>query len=189
MTAFHDKVCLWIKLVVLLLVLSVGIAGAEDGLSVAPGQGRVAASVDFGRLVVQATPQEVPPSGGLADVGELRLSLREAVLVALKNNLDIAIAGDNPKINAEGIVIEKAVFDPVFSLTADANRTVTPVATALAGPTTDSKIQNRDLNASLTQKLPIGGSYTLSLTNNRVNTNSQFSQPPDGINPSYTSFL
>jgi len=185
MTAFHDKVCSWMKQVVMLLVLSVGIAGADDSVSVAPGQGRVAASVDFGRLVVQAAPQEVPPSGGVADVGELRLSLREAVLVALKNNLDIAIAGYNPKIATEDIIIQKAVFDPVFSLTADANRTVTPVATALAGATTKSEIENRDVNGSLTQRIPIGGSYTLSLTNNRQLTNSSFAQ----INPSYKTFL
>ncbi|HLC21012.1 MAG TPA: TolC family protein, partial [Candidatus Methylomirabilis sp.] len=184
MTAFHDKVCLWIKLVVLLLVLSVGIAGAENGLSVAPGQGRVAASVDFGRLVVQATPQEVPPSGGLADVGELRLSLREAVLVTLKNNLDIAIAGYNPKINAEGIVIAKAVFDPMFSLTADGNRTVTPSASVLQGARVGI-VSNQDVNASLTHSLPIGGSYTLSLTNNRQDTNNSFSL----INPAYRTVV
>jgi HAE1 family hydrophobic/amphiphilic exporter-1 len=135
--------------------------------------------------VVQATPQEVPPSGGVADVGELRLSLREAVLVALKNNLDIAIAGYNPKIATEDIIIQKAVFDPVFSLTADANRTVTPVATALAGATSKSEIENQDVNGSLTQRIPIGGSYTLSLTNNRQLTNSSFAQ----INPSYKTFL
>ncbi len=185
MTAFRGKVCFWIKLVVLLLVLSVGIAGAEDGLSVAPGQGRVAASVDFGRLVVQATPQEVPPSGGVADVGELRLSLREAVLLALKNNLDIAIAGYNPKINAEGIVIQKAAFDPVFSLTADGNQSVTPVIDPVLSGARVIKVENQDLNASLTQSLPIGGSYTLSLTNNRQDTNSVRAQ----VNPSFKTFL
>lgn len=185
MTAFRGKICWWMMLVVLLVISSAGFADAGDDLSVAPGQTRVAASVDFGRLVVQVTPQEAPPSGGLADVGELRLSLREAVLVALKNNLDIAIAGYNPKINTEGIVIQRAAFDPVLSLTADANRTVTPVVTALAGATNKSKIENQDLNASLTHRLPIGGSYTLSLTNNRQNTNSSFAQ----INPSYKTFL
>ena len=187
MTAFHDKVCSWMKQVVMLLVLSVGIAGAEDGLSVAPGQGRVAASVDFGRLVVQAAPQDISPSGGVADVDELRLSLREAVLVALKNNLDIAIANYNPKIATEDIIIQKAVFDPVFSLTADANRTVTPVASLLTGVAQmqKSKIENRDLNGSLTQKLPTGASYTLSLTNNRRQTNSL----NDLVNPAYKTFL
>ncbi|MBI2902992.1 MAG: TolC family protein [Candidatus Methylomirabilis oxyfera] len=189
MTAFRGKICWWMVVVALLVMYPAGFAGAADGPSLAPGQTRVAASVNFGRLVVQATPQEVPPSGGLADVGELRLSLREAVLQALKNNLDIAVAGYNPKIATEDVIIQKAVFDPVFSLTADANRTVTPVATALAGATNKSKIENRDLNASLTQKLPIGGSYTLSLTNNRLDTNSQFAQPPNGINPSYKTFL
>jgi outer membrane protein TolC len=184
MTAFCDKVCWWMMLALLLLVLPTGVASADDGASYARSQSRVAPSIDFGRLVVQATPQEAPP-GSSGDVGELRLSLREAVLVALKNNLDIAIAGYNPKINTEGIVIQRAAFDPVLSLTADANRTVTPVASTLAGATGKSKIENQDLNASLTHRLPIGGSYTLSLTNNRQNTNSSFAQ----VNPSYETFL
>jgi outer membrane protein TolC len=186
MTAFRSEVCLWIKLVVLLLVLFVGIAGAEDGVSVVPGQGRVAAPVEFGRLVVQITPQEVPPSGGLADVGELRLSLREAVLMALKNNLDIAIANYNPKIAAEDIIIQKAVFDPVFSLTADANRTKSPTASLLAAGTLSSlTTENRDLNASVVQQLPFGASYTLGLTNNRLDSSSQLAS----INPSYKPVL
>jgi len=117
------------------------------------------------------------------------LSLRDAVVLALKHNLDIAIAGYNPKITAEGIVIEKAVFDPVFSLTADANRSVTPSSSQLAGAPV-IKLENRDVNASLTQRLPLGGSYTLSLTNNRVDTNSRFAQPQaGGINPAYKTFL
>ena len=185
MTAFHDKVCSRMKQVVLLLVLSVGIAGADDSVSLGPGQSRVAASVDFGRLVVQAAPQEVPPSGGVADVGELRLSLREAVLVALKNNLDIAIAGYNPKIATEDIIIQKAVFDPVFSLTADANQSVTPSTSPFLAGARVSKVENQDVNGSLTQRIPIGGSYTLSLTNNRQDTNSLRAE----INPSYTTFL
>ena len=185
MTAFRGKICWWMILVVMLVVHSTGFAGAGDDPSLAPGQTRVAASVDFGRLVVQATPQEVPPSGGLADVGELRLSLREAVVVALKNNLDIAIAGYNPKINAEGIVIQKAVFDPVFSLTADANQSVTPTTSPFLAGARVSKVENQDVNASLTQKLPIGASYTLGLTNNRQDTNSLQAQ----INPAYKTFL
>jgi outer membrane protein TolC len=179
-------------LAIVLAGLFGAVAGAEDSASIAPNQSRVAVSADLGRLVVQATPPAESPWPAPADVGDLRLSLREAVLLALKNNLDIAIANYNPKITAEGIIIAKAVFDPVASLTADANRTKVPTASVLSSGTQGLgtlTTENRDLNASLVQQLPFGASYTLSLTNNRFDTSSAFAQPPNGINPSYKTFL
>ncbi len=190
MTAFHGKVRSWMMSLMLLAVLPAAVAWAEDSLSPSPGPTRVLVSADLGRLVVQAAPQEESPRPGSADVGELRLALREAVLLALKNNLDIAISTYNPKITAEGITIQKAAFDPLFSLTADANRNHSPTSNVLAqgiGNTLTTK--NVDLNASLTQALPFGASYTLGLTNKRFDTSSAFAQPPAGINPSYTTVL
>ena len=189
MTALQRMVCVWTMSVMCLTVLPAGVAGAEDSLSPPFPQSRVEVSDDLRRLVVQSTPQV--ESGGAeptTEVGDLRLSLREAVLLALKNNLDIAIANFNPKIKAEDIAIAKAIFDPTFSLTLDASRTVSPTFNALQG-TTVSTIENRDINTSLVQKLPFGASYTLSMANNRFNTNSKFAQPPNGINPSYKTFL
>jgi outer membrane protein TolC len=190
MTLIRGKSRSWTVLAILLAGLCGAAAGAEDNASIAPSQSRVAVSGDLGRLVVQATPPAESPQPAPADVGELRLSLRDAVMLALKNNLDIAIANYNPKITAEGIIIAKAVFDPVASLTADANRTKSPTSSVLAqglGNTLTTK--NVDLNASLTQALPFGASYTLGLTNNRFDTTSAFAQPPAGINPSYRPVL
>jgi len=189
MTTFRGKVRWWALLVTLLAVLPAVQARAEDSLSALSSPIRVAVSPELGRLVLQVAPQEESPRSDVPDAGELRLSLREAVLLALKNNLDIAIANFNPKITAEGIIIAKAVFDPVASLTVDGNRTVTPSSSpGLSAPT--RVVSNQDLNASVTHQLPIGGSYTLSLTNNRQNTNSRFAQPANGgINPSYNTIL
>ncbi len=188
MALLRGRISSWmISMMMLLVMPSTVVAGAQGDVSAPPGQTGIAASVDLGRLVVQAAPPTESPTPASADAGDLRLSLREAVLLALKNNLDIVIAAYNPKINAESIVIEKAAFDPTFSLTLDANRTVTPTATVLAAGAgvPVSRIENQDVNGSLTQRLPIGGSYTLSLTNNRQGTNSTFAQ----INPSYRTFL
>src|SRR3990170_892155 len=155
MTVIRGKSRSWMVLAIVLAGLCGAVAGAEDSASIAPSQSRVAVSADLGRLVVQATPPAESPAPASVDVGELRLSLRDAVMLALKNNLDIAIANYNPKITAEGIIIAKAVFDPVASLTADANRTVTPTASALAAGAADTlTTKNVDLNASLTQALP-----------------------------------
>ncbi len=184
MTAYDGKVRWSMISVMLLAVLSAAVAQAGDRDSLPSDQTRVSLTADLGRLVFQMAPQDGSARSDVPDSGELRLSLREAVLLALKNNLDIAIAGYNPKINAEGIVIAKAVFDPVASLTADANRTVTPSASVLQGAFTGI-IKNQDVNASLTQALPIGGSYTLSLTNNRQDSNSAFVV----INPAYRTVV
>ena len=191
MTAVQRKVCWWTMSVTLLIILKAVVVGAEDDLSPPLARSHVGLSDDLRRLVVQVMPEEPSPRGELADVGDLRLGLREAVVLALKNNLDIVIANYNPKISTEGITIAKALFDPAFSLTLDASRTVSPTATVLAAGqgVTVSRIENRDVNTSLTQKLPFGASYTLSMANNRYNTNSQFAQPPNGINPSYKTFL
>ncbi|MDE2059097.1 MAG: TolC family protein [candidate division NC10 bacterium] len=188
MTALQRKICLWTMSVMCLAVPPAVTAGAADSLFPPRRPIRVELSDDLRRLVVQAMPQAEFGQTEPTEVNELRLSLREAVLLALKNNLDIAIADYNPKITAEGIIIAKAIFDPTFSLTLDANRTISPTATQLAGAKVNA-IENRDVNSSLTQQLPFGASYTLGMTNNRFNTNSFFAQPPNGINPSYKSFL
>lgn len=199
MTALQRMVCSWTILAMFLAVLPTVVAEAEDSLSPPFARSRVEASDDLRRLIVQSMPQAESGRADLTEVGELRLSLREAVLLALKNNLDIAIANFNPKIKAEDIAIAKAVFDPTFSLTLDANRTKSPVSNTLqsgAGiespriETIDN--ENRDVNASIVQKLPFGASYTLSMTNNRLDTNLPFAQPGSpnfGINPSYKTFL
>lgn len=185
MTVLQRKVCVWAISVICLAVLHAVVAKAEDGLSPPRARSRVELSDDLMRLVGSVTPQDQSTSVESENVGELRLALREAVVLALKNNLDIAIAGYDPKIRSEDISIAKAIFDPTFSLTPfEANRTVSPTATQLAGATV-STIENRNVNASLVQKLPFGASYTLSMTNNRFKTNSSFAD----INPSYKSFL
>lgn len=188
MTALQSKVCSWTMSAMLLTVIPAVVAGAEDSPLPPRKPIRVEVSGDLRHLVVSTVPPVESHRTTLTKVGELRLSLREAVLLAMKNNLDIAIAGYDPKIKAEDVVIAKSVFDPTFSLTLDANRTVSPTATQLAGASVNAT-ENRDVNTSLVQKLPFGASYTLSMTNNRFDTNSSFAQPPSGINPSYKTFL
>src|SRR5574337_1348520 len=114
MTALQRIVCVWTISAILPVVLPA--VAAADSLAPPPESTRVGVSDDLRRLVVQAMPSAESSRTEPPDVGELRLSLREAVVLAVKNNLDIVIAGYNPKITGEGITIAKAVFDPTFSL-------------------------------------------------------------------------
>ncbi|NJD69503.1 MAG: TolC family protein [candidate division NC10 bacterium] len=187
MTALQRKVCVWTIAVICVAVLRAVAANAEDDPPPSPALHRAGPSEDLTRPAGPAAPQDQSAASESTEGGDLRLALREAVVLALKNNLDIAIAGYNPRITAEDIAIAKAVFDPTFSLTLDANRTVSPTATQLAAGVgvPVSEIENRDVNTSLVQKLPFGANYTLSMTNNRLKTNSSFAS----INPAYKTFL
>src|SRR3989304_1952404 len=55
-------------------------------------------------------PPAASPAGPPAQV--MVLSLKERILLGLKNNLDIAIEGFNPKIREADVTVAKAVFDP-----------------------------------------------------------------------------
>lgn len=118
---------------------------------------------------VAGEPKEVTPRPGQVIV----LSLQESILLGLKNNLNIAIEGFNPKIRSADVTAAKAVFDPTafaevnYGDRKDQNRNV------LAGTPV---VENEDYNWSmgLRQDLPTGGSYELSFSNNRNFNNSAF---------------
>ncbi len=117
-----------------------------------------------------------------ADV--IALSLREAVGLALKNNPDIVAARYDPEMRKADVVIEKAVFDPLFSLSANQSQSVTGGPSILSGA---ERLEQRttDLNATFTQKITTGATYQLQITNERLQTNSSFQL----LNPYYTSGL
>lgn len=125
-----------------------------------------------GSAGVAGEPEEITPKPGQVIV----LSLRESILLGLKNNLAIAIEGFNPKIRAADVTGAKAVFDPTtfaevsFDDRREQNRNV-----LVGEPVRD----NEDFNFSvgLRQDLPTGGSYELLFANNRNFNNAQFFNP------------
>ncbi len=134
------------------LLCTTGTAGGDEGSAGAAGK-----------------PEEIAPKPGQVIV----LSLQESILLGLKNNLDIAIEGFNPKIREADITTAKAVFDPTafaevsFLSSRDKNRSA-----LTAVPT--SKNEDLDFNVGLRQDLPTGGSYELRFDNNRNYNNAAF---------------
>lgn len=124
---------------------------------------------------------EVAPEPGQVIV----LSLQESILLGLKNNLEIAIEGFNPKIRESDITTAKAVFDPTAFAEAFFARSELQNRSGLAtNPTTE----NEDVDAAVgvRQKLPTGANYELRFDNNRNDTNTSFL---GGLNPAYESAL
>jgi len=126
-------------------------------------------------------PPEVDPVASLdiiyrrTDVsGErLELGLTDVIELALRNNFDIQIERLNVPINELAAIEERAVFDPVFGTLFNYRQSVIQAVTALQGAPIPEE-RKYDLDFSLGQALPTGGSYTFLFENERLRTNNIF---------------
>jgi outer membrane protein TolC len=118
------------------------------------------------RLAQDGTDR-LPP---IPPAGVMELSLRDSIALALKNNLDIAIEGFNPRLREQELTNEKAVFDPsaFLELTRSDNRAPSSSIFNLGRTLSD----RWDYNAGLRQKLPTGGTYEFRFDNEYLETNS-----------------
>lgn len=124
---------------------------------------------DEGSAGVAGEPKEVTPKPGQVMI----LSLQESILLGLKNNLNIAIEGFNPKIREADVTNTKAVFDPTVFAEVGFTSVQTPNRSVLAG-VTESKSDDFDWNVGFRQDLPTGASYELRFDNNRNFNNAAF---------------
>ena len=100
----------------------------------------------------------VPPSGVLP------LSIRDSVVLALKNNLDIAVQGYNPPQQLQALISAEANFDPsAFLEFQQSDDNAPPGTQIILGNRVASDFWN--YNAGVRQKLPLGGTYELRFNN------------------------
>jgi outer membrane protein TolC len=107
----------------------------------------------------------------------MRLSLREATAFALQGNLDIQIAGLNPRIREAQITEEKGIFDVEARATliaSDARLLETSttfdnkiIANGLAG---QDDSQQQELAVGIAQLTPYGGVYDVRLSETHLET-------------------
>lgn len=122
------------------------------------------------------------------------LSLSEAVLQALENNLDIRVSQRTRDIRVSDIIFQQSSFDPNVEITGRFDRNISPLNRGLVGATTvvggevttprtfDQRIAQSSLGIS--QTVPTGMNYTLSLESQRTNVNQDLA----GLfNPNYNS--
>jgi outer membrane protein len=138
-------------------------------------------------------PQPLPPMPDLSRVGVLSsnvmsLSLNDAIRKALQNNNDIEVARDDVRYAEQQLRSYEGVYEPIFSITPQIIKNITPQQSSLGGSGSSGKTQTTifNFNPSITKTFERGGgTYTLSFANSRVNTNNSFSL----INPYYSSNL
>ncbi len=126
----------------------------------------------FGAAPVRAQTPGAAPAGQ----GPVRhLSIDEAVVLALEQNLDLQVERINPQVQDVSIALARTGWTPVFQSTLQNQTQNNPSDSFLAG--SEAKITDERLNSNfgLGQLLPWGGSYNVSWNSGRNATNNEFS--------------
>lgn len=135
--------------------------------------------------VVPARPGErVSRALPEAQQGGIRLSLDQAIGLALSNNQDLNVSVNEAEASRFVVLQNVGIFDPLVAANATLSHREDPASSALVGAEVNER-DDLDLGLSVSQYLPTGGTYTLGLGTNRVETNSTFFF----VNPSFTSGL
>ena len=114
--------------------------------------------------------------------GSIVLSLKDAIIRTLSNNVSIAVESFNSKVKKETVTESLSEFDATLGLELSTGRKTQQLASAFSSPNRMAN-DNDNWDLSLSQKLVTGANYQFDFTNNRNKTNSKTA----GLNPSYSS--
>jgi outer membrane protein TolC len=113
-----------------------------------------------------------------------QISIRECVELALRSNIDIAVAAAGKEIEEAGVPIEEAAFLPKFTGGLGANRAVSPSGSSLDNSLAlDQRTYNFDLGAK--ELLRTGTALSLAFENRRTESSSAVSL----LSPEYRTAL
>jgi HAE1 family hydrophobic/amphiphilic exporter-1 len=119
--------------------------------------------------------QATQPASQAAPGDTRRLTIDEAVRLALENNLGIQIARFDPRVQDQSVAQAKAAWVPSFQNKFQKNSQDSPnnsvLAGGLGGKTTNAAFTN---SLGVTQQTPWGGLYSASWDGARSTTNSTF---------------
>ncbi|MBX3280592.1 MAG: TolC family protein [Acidobacteria bacterium] len=117
----------------------------------------------------------------------VRLTLRDAITLALENNRDIEVERLNVQLNEFDLRGSYGAYDPTLSTGIYYDRSRIPIANIIAGGP-DGGLQTDNIvgNAQLQQRAPWhGGSFTGQFSNDRATTTNLF----NALNPQYSTSL
>jgi outer membrane protein TolC len=139
-----------------------------------------------GREVPGSRPRDpaaapAPTERPALEPGGIVVSLRQAVEIAVADNLGIDNASFERRISHVRAESPRGAFDPVLSVFYDHRRDVQPTATELDAATSQTTADS--MSATLAQKLWYGASWEVGLTSSRRESNNPFVT----LSPSYSA--
>jgi outer membrane protein len=136
----------------------------------------------FGVSPVRAqTPSAAPPAAPQGNVR--RISIDDAVALALENNLDLQVERLSPQIQDLSVAQVRTGYAPTFRSTIDFNDQTQPPASFLSGSTSQIVGNNAGFDFGLGALNKWGGNYNASFNNTRATTNNIFTN----FNPQLSS--
>ena len=143
-------------------------------------------------VIPQFQPRPLPPVPSLQRLGvgseTIALSLNDAIKRALENNNDIEIARDDVRIAETQLRALEGIFDPVFEITPQYDKRISPVQSQLSGggSTGTTSTTTYSWSPSVAKQFGRGGgNYFLQFANSHTNTSNSFSL----LNPFWSSNL
>jgi len=143
-----------------------------------------------GMLTARVRSGKLPASDRMKeyiDNGKLRLSLRDAILLALETNSNIQIEETQIETSKFNLLGSFQLFDPLLTSSFTVARSSTPTYSQLqgVGQTTSSTLNSLSQNAVINyaQMFSTGTSVSAGITGTRSSTNSGFFF----LNPNYTT--
>jgi outer membrane protein len=114
-----------------------------------------------------------------------RLSIDDAVKLALEQNLGIRIQRIDPQVQDVGVALARSFWAPSLTSSVSKNSQTQQSTSALSGGATNILNGQVTTNVGMNQTLPFGGSYTANWQSNRFTSTSLF----QNFSPQLTSTL
>jgi outer membrane protein TolC len=115
---------------------------------------------------------------------KLELSVKSFLTLVMANNPNVSIQKLTVAISDDAITRALGIFDPFATASFSATRTLTGTTSATSGAATINSL-SQPLNLGVQQLLPTGANYSVSYSDFKSSTNSDFAT----VNPSYSSAL
>ncbi|MEP9411640.1 MAG: TolC family protein [Candidatus Brocadia sp.] len=151
-------------------------------------------SFGSGKTSKAQLPPPTPPPAGIEIDSNLKfvsMSLKDSIIYALRNNLDIELSRLNAKSTDYDITMEKARFDPTLKLEGKIENVEVPINSRLIGGLETTTIspfigEGNTANAVIQSLIPTGATVSL-----EYNIFREFVDPNPFrlLNPSYTNFI
>src|SRR5690606_8242842 len=113
-----------------------------------------------------------------------RISIDEAVALALENNLNLQVDRIDPQISDLTVAQVRTDYTPVFQSVIDWNDQTQPPASFLSGSTSAIVGNNAGFDFAVGALTRWGGNYNVSFNNSRATTNNIFTNFNPQLNSS-----
>src|ERR1019366_7950873 len=156
-----------------------------DAPQAQPAPAQTAAAPDATTLLPPVRPFRLPSRIGV--FGEARITLQQALAMALANNKDIEASRIDREISGYSLTGARGLYDPTVGAVSQFLKQVNPVASSLGGSATGA-VLNRTWQTDPTASgaTPwLGGSYHVDFSSQRAYTNNSFAT----LNPQFPTAL